>query len=217
MNAEEIILDYLQCKISYWDFMKKREESEEIDLYLAELFKEDKVRSDSYCVGFIQESFTSKIIEGVEGIKYRFEFNKKIDIFSVKADVYSHLFAAMKYRYPDLQYCDKYDKEANLSFGAIPEYVNGTEAGYFIEHAIFSKIEEGWSNSRKTKFIKEKVKEYFHREGGKYPHWIQEAEWPVSESGYPMKYLGQKSQGERRVYRFMDEETGECKEIEQFW
>ena len=59
----------------------------------------------------------------------------------------------------------------------------------------------------------------FHIEGRRFPFWIQEAEWPVSATGKPMKFISQKSvyQVEVKQYIFEDVDTHEQVIVEQFY
>ena len=53
-------------------------------------------------------------------------------------------------------------------------------------------------------------------EGQTRPHWIQGPEWPMGKNS-PMKYLSRKRDGERVIFTFQDVDTGEIREVEQFY
>jgi hypothetical protein len=213
MDAEQIILDYLRGTCSYWDFIHAREKNDEIDLYLADLFREKIIRKDSYCMDFIRHRKTKEIIDGVKGIKYRFRSNNEPDLFAEKQQVYRHLYYAMQYRYCNIPYFEKYDKDVKVYHDAIPTYLDCNAASYFIERNIFPQLDDRWFLKQKIKFIREKLIYYFPRNG--YPHWLQGADWQFTRDGYPMRYVAQKSKGTTTTYYFIDEATGEKKTVQQ--
>lgn len=107
---------------------------------------------------------------------------------------------------------------------AAPEYVDGPEIH---KACIFEKIIEtlpqGLSKTKRIKLFKEELKKVFYLEGKSYPHWVQAAEWPVSPSGKPMRFIGQKrrrgKEYENTLYTdffFEDVDTGETRTVEQF-
>ena len=79
---------------------------------------------------------------------------------------------------------------------------------------MLEELPKEWSKPKRIKEFKRRLKEMFFVEGQKYPRWAQESEWPLSPTGKPTKFLGQKSfcGGEVVKYRFLDMDTG--KEIE---
>lgn len=60
------------------------------------------------------------------------------------------------------------------------------------------------------------LNELFHIEDKKYPHWVQEPEWPMGEKS-PMKFIGQERTGERVRFTFRDADTDEERVIEQLY
>ena len=107
---------------------------------------------------------------------------------------------------------------------ACPEYIGGVEveeAG--IIEAILDSVPETMPKSKRVKEVKSRIKEAFHVSGIVYPRWVQEAEWPVSASGKPMKFIKQKrkkgKEYENMLYTlfcFKDVDTGEERVVEQF-
>ena len=63
--------------------------------------------------------------------------------------------------------------------------------------------------------IKRGIKELFHISGSKYPKWVQEPEWPMS-NGIPMKFVSQQTDGEFNSYVFEDVTTKDKRVIKQF-
>ena len=107
---------------------------------------------------------------------------------------------------------------------ACPEYIGGVEveeAG--IIEAILDSVPDSLPKSKRVKEVKTRIKEAFHVSGTVYPRWVQEAEWPVSASGKPMRFVRQKrkkgKEYENMLYTlfcFEDADTGEERVVEQF-
>ncbi len=107
---------------------------------------------------------------------------------------------------------------------ACPEYIGGVEveeAG--IIEAILDSVPETMTGSKRIKEVKSRIKEAFHVSGIIYPRWVQEAEWPVSPSGKPMRFIKQKRKKGKEyenmlytLFYFEDVDTGEERIVEQY-
>ena len=107
---------------------------------------------------------------------------------------------------------------------ACPEYIGGTEveeAG--IIEDILDSVPETLPKTKRIKEVKSRIKEAFHVSGIIYPRWVQEAEWPVSPSGKPMRFVKQKRKKGKEyenmlytLFYFEDVDTGEERIVEQF-
>ena len=107
---------------------------------------------------------------------------------------------------------------------ACPEYIGGVEveeAG--ILEAILDSVPETMPKNKRIKEVKSRIKKAFHVSGIIYPRWVQEAEWPVSPSGKPMKFVKQKRKKGKEyenmlytLFYFEDVDTGEERIVEQF-
>lgn len=107
---------------------------------------------------------------------------------------------------------------------ACPEYIGGVEveeAG--IIEDILNSVPETLSESKRIKEVKSRIKKTFHVSGIVYPRWVQEAEWPVSASGKPMRFVKQKRKKGKEyegmlytLFYFEDPDTGEERIVEQF-
>ena len=105
---------------------------------------------------------------------------------------------------------------------ACPEYIGGPEVDHLLDE-LLEKIPAELSKSLRAKLYKEKVKELFPLAGKKYPRWVQEAEWPLSSSGKPMRFVEQKKAKGKELaetmythFIFEDVDTGEKRIIDQF-
>lgn len=114
------------------------------------------------------------------------------------------------------------DKKFDFMLEACPDYIGGSEVDFLLDE-ILDEIPEHLSKTKRVKMYKEKVKSLFHVTGRKFPYWIQEAEWPISPTGKPMRFLEQKRKKGKEYddtlytqYFFEDMETGEIRVIDQY-
>lgn len=115
-------------------------------------------------------------------------------------------------------------KKHSFLLDACPEYIGGVEveeAG--IIEAILDSVPETLSESKRIKEVKSRIKKTFHVSGIVYPRWVQEAEWPLSQSGKPMRFVKQKRKKGKEyenmlytLFYFVDPDTGEERIVEQF-
>ena len=105
---------------------------------------------------------------------------------------------------------------------ACPEYIGGPEAEMLLEK-LLNDLPKELSKSKQIKHFKDQIRELFHIEKNKYPRWIQGADWPISPSGKPMRFVEQKRKKGKEyetmlytLYVFEDVDTGEQRTIEQF-
>lgn len=103
---------------------------------------------------------------------------------------------------------------------ACPQYIGGPEVDHLLD-ALLEEIPAELSKAKRVKLYKEKVKALFPMAGKKYPRWVQEAEWPLSPSGKPMRFVEQKKGKDYKTtmqthFLFEDVDTGETRTIEQF-
>lgn len=98
----------------------------------------------------------------------------------------------------------------------VPSYLLSDETENIIIDEIYplSKTVEG--KSKLKKIVREKCKEIFHLEKGKYPIWAQDSEWPV-RNGKPCRFIGRHREYEKVVFEFIDIDTKEKVIIEQFY
>jgi len=105
---------------------------------------------------------------------------------------------------------------------ACPEYIGGEEVDDLLMD-LLETLPDNLSKTKKVKLYKEQLKSLFHIESNKYPHWIQEAEWPIGEDGIPMKFISQKRKKGKSYdtmlfteFLFEDVKTGKKRIVEQF-
>ena len=114
------------------------------------------------------------------------------------------------------------EKKFDFMLDACPEAVDGPEVEQVIEDLLESLPAE-LSKAKRVKLFKDKVKEVFPTAGGKWPRWVQGAEWPLGTNGKPMRFVEQKRKKGKEYanmlytqFFFEDVDTGETRVIDQF-
>lgn len=112
------------------------------------------------------------------------------------------------------------EKKFDFMLDACPEYIGGPEVNHLLDE-LLEEIPADLSKAKRVKLYKEKVKALFPMAGKKYPRWVQEAEWPLSPSGKPMRFVEQKKGKDYKTtmqthFLFEDVDTGEQRVVEQF-
>ena len=115
-------------------------------------------------------------------------------------------------------------KKHSFLLDACPEYIGGAEveeAG--IIEDILDSVPATLSESKRIKEVRSRIKKAFHVSGIIYPRWVQEAEWPLAQSGKPMRFVRQKRKKGKEcegmlytLFYFEDPDTGKERIVEQF-
>lgn len=102
-----------------------------------------------------------------------------------------------------------------LAYYATGEFYGGPEVDSLIESAL-KEFPESMGKTKRIKAAKQCLRELFHTTGRKCPYWLEKPNWPMGKNS-PMKYLSRKRDGERVIFTFQDVDTGEIREVEQFY
>ena len=119
-------------------------------------------------------------------------------------------------------------KKAAFTIDICPDYIGGADLaaerviGEIID-GIIASIPENLSQTARIKIGKEKIREAFPCKTKKHPYWVQNAEWQISASGKPMRFIEEKRKKGKeykntlcKEYYFEDIDTGEIRIVEQF-
>ena len=113
------------------------------------------------------------------------------------------------------------ENKASFILDVCPDYIGGEEVEKFdIIQSIVEEVPEDMSATARKKKIRELIKQQFYVVGQKYPRWVQDADWPVSPSGKPMRFVKQQKDESKgdfyTIYTFEDVDTGDVRTVEQF-
>lgn len=198
MNCEQIILDFINCKISYEDFIKNISDVKQfIDAMYQDCLdkgiKFDYVKSDS--LNWIM-TLKDNIFKKSSLYDVIFEISSK-----------SGLYLGEKNKY--------YDKIFEFMNDYIPEYLLSNETEDILIKEIYNYSNEFKTKKELKEFIKTKCNLIFELSNGKRPYWVQESEWPV-RNGKPCRYINRKREGERVIFQFQDVVNNELIFITQY-
>lgn len=202
------VLDFAKGKIPYEKFVEVLEAKPEIWTFLQGLVPKDIADENSeYRKKYsISQSFEANGYN-VEETLTAFGF----DGLGTKIDVCKFVPDLVEYNYPDIKVkrLDPFGKVTKTPLEKMKlDYLGGEEADAIIDEIIEN---EALSDKEKKAALKEK----FHLVPRKYPHWVQEPEWPCAGSE-PMKFIAEKNYGDKFEYIFENVETGEKHTVVQF-
>lgn len=109
-----------------------------------------------------------------------------------------------------------YQEELSFLIDVMPDYINGEQAESLID-GIIQSVPETMPKTKRLKEIKVKIRDAFHVEDRKYPRWVQDTDWPFSQTGKPLKYVSRKTDGDLVQHTFVDVDTGEETIVEEFY
>ncbi|MBQ8834276.1 MAG: hypothetical protein IJ001_05060 [Oscillospiraceae bacterium] len=222
-------VDFAEGKISVSEMLKQTEERPELLEWLTKIadpkFKtyttQTEIGKDFYvCHPPIEHPFNAKLqiqVYVYEGQGSRSRLGRYLNVHSLFSRVITTAFP------DDAIAVDKtLDEKFCFMLDACPQYIGGPEVDHFLDE-LLEEIPAGLSKTRRIRLYKEKIKALFPLAGKKYPHWVQDAEWPISPSGKPMRFVEQKRKKGKEYaqtlythFIFEDVDTGEVRIIDQF-
>ena len=174
---------------------------------------------------FFENTYTT-VQDAPYDVKTVYSTNKRHSKIWTYVNIQSWLYRLMTECFPNdiIEKDETLYNKASFIMDVCPEYIEGheiDEAG--IIETIIEQVPETLPEGKRIKQIKELIKKEFHIKGTKYPRWVQGGEWPVSKSGKPMRFVGQKKQKDKgyenmlyTIYTFEDVDTSETRTVEQF-
>lgn len=130
-------------------------------------------------------------------------------------NIFSMIERAYHFYSPELNCTTYYDDVVCLYLEAVGEYYEGPEVSQLLEQIVREALPLS-PKSKRIKAIREKLKTIFHLEHSKRPYWIQGAEWPMGKNS-PMQYVSRLKIPDGVKYIFQDVDTGEIRNVEQFY
>ena len=130
-------------------------------------------------------------------------------------NIFSMIKSAYCFYSPSLNCTTYYNDAYNTYLEAVGEYYEGPEVASLLEQIVREALLLS-PKSKRIKEIRENLKKAFHIEHSKRPYWIQGGEWPMGKNS-PMQYISRSKIPDGVKYIFQDVDTGEIREIEQFY
>lgn len=201
IDYEQLIVSFVKNEISYDQIM-------------------EVIHTDDAFLDYVEMITRGKLFrgedDGREEIARRLRGESSPNMIEHCCLLYDMFYFAIRDDHPEFVHRYPNEEFLDLLAKCVPDYM-GFEAELFAEDLLLNNEEvKALPKTKKIKYCKEKLREYFHIEGRHYPHWVQDAQWPFRD-GKPMRFVGQKTDGELVTYTFVDDETGEVETVEQCW
>lgn len=127
----------------------------------------------------------------------------------VEGSLYDILYSIFYTANNSTPYNWNYYKRFTFALTAIPNYIGGEEVDEYIQ-SVIEALPTNITESNRMKLCKQRLRDEFGIKGKNYPHWAQEAEWPLGSDGKPALYQKRTSNrgSDLVVYHFIDRPTG---------
>lgn len=217
----QIVFDFVEGKVSFDEFWNAWTTQPEIGQWLDQVadlcampappgegipYSAYRASIKKFCGGSVVRFLKKQLYSTTEYVP-----QKSI----IQSAIFCGVVVALTTSYHDIKPTDFYLREREFYFLSIGDAIGGYEVDAYID-MILQKFPPSMGKTKRIKAAKENLKLAFHIEGGKFPHWAQEADWPMGKNS-PMEYLSQRKDGELVELRFRDVDTGEERVVEQFY
>ena len=203
----QVVFDFVQGKLSYDEFEIELILHPEIWSWIQGLVPKDI--DDVSCKfrllygnmsGFETNNYN------VRSTIMAFDYDKNY----VQITSYSLISTLIKYHYPNIV-CQPPPEEScyDLLDSIGLDFIGGNEVDDIIRETILK------NRDKSKKEIKKALKNAFFICTRKFPHWVQEPEWPIC-NGIPMQFVSESSEGDKFIYEFQDVNSKEIKIVTQY-
>lgn len=217
----QIVLDFIEGKVSYDDFLDEWNRNPEIGLWLDQLIDlraepkpewkalphpGTRIAIHKYFNGSFLAYFNNN-----QNPVTQYKHPKCLEVNSV----FTAIVAIVVVAYPNIVPTTIYNDEYDFYCDTIGDTLGGPEVDSLIEE-LLARFPRSMGKTKRKKEAKAAIRELFHLEGNRRPRWAQEPEWPMGLHS-PMAYVSQKRDGDLVCFTFRDVDTGEVRIVEQFY
>jgi len=218
-DCKKITIDYLEGKITPSDYEKMVETDDVLYQWIQGILPDGK--KFSYCTPpSLELIYYPYDIRDVMRVHERIEYGGPKGSLGYHHYINQEIAKIVKDAFPELsfQLDPRPEMLRFLGLVACPRYIGGSEVAMSnILADLLADIPMEWSDGKKTKVARERIKAAFHIDGTHYPRWIQEPEWPVSGKT-PMKYEKTVRVNPEFVqHYFVDVHTGTVRIVDDFF
>ena len=130
-------------------------------------------------------------------------------------NLFSFFESAYMYYHPETVCTTAYREAHGVYLDAVGTFYEGPEVTALLNRLVTDALPIK-PKSKRTKLLRETLKETFHIVDNKRPYWIQGGEWPMGEKS-PMQYLGRERIPDGLRFTFRDVDTGTIRAVEQHY
>ena len=199
MDIENLITDYLNGNISYFEFK----------IFLPEVkdfmnVKYQECKNNGIDFGWVKDNTLNWIISLKDSIFKKSSLYNTIFEISKKCNIYHG--DNTNYYFKVFEFINNY----------IPDYLLSEETEDILVKEIYEKSKDFKTKKELKEFVKNKCNELFDLSNSKRPYWVQESEWPV-RNNKPCKYIDRKRDGDKVEFRFLDTESNQYIYVTQYY
>ncbi len=193
-DAKQILIDYVEGKISINDFRKEFDENNEVVLLLKRELIVPYLKGYNYNI--------------YDYIATQLAYSKGFwDCVYIRYIIWYNVNEWLKYNKINCNPCLKYEQDYDFLLDIQPSWLDIVDDQGIFDR-IIAQMPQELSKSKRIQWGKSKIKELFRYEKT-YPRWVQAPEWPIV-NGKPLVFSHQKSAGKddvRTFYYFYDPDT----------
>ena len=118
--------------------------------------------------------------------------------------------------YPEAECTTFYHDIYAFFLDACVETYNSPETRDVLENILKDSFSGLGSRAKRITAAKTLVREVYHVDGNTRPYWINGSLWPMGEKS-PMKFVSSRRNGEMKTYTFVDVDTGEKRDVTDWY
>lgn len=211
---ETILRDYLSLRIGAGEFLKQILSNDELLSVIQSKLPDSKCAFDEVWENY---PISAEAFEYSDFDLRRLLSRGYYSVASVSTcdHAYDLIYDLFHDDFPDIPRAKYYYEITMFAIDTVPEVVDSPEAGALLMKIIESawKLEKG----RKTA-VRTAIRSAFHLdETKKRPRWAQSSLWPIGKGEIPMRFLSQKTDGDKVTYHFEDATTLEKRDIVDYY
>lgn len=216
MEEKKFWVDFVEGKISVEEMLYKIKENKKLIMWLNNIVSSDEKmiivkehvlenNSNNFQIETVKFEVEKYLQEELKSKNTNLA--KCLNIFSTIADIIIKSFP-----YDNIKVDETLSKKFNFLLDACPEYIGGADADILVEKFLEENV------GITKKHFKEEIKRIFNIEKCKYPRWVQSPEWPIAQSGKPMKFIKQITDKSSQITKFIFEDIDTKQEtiVKQF-
>lgn len=165
----------------------------------------DDAKSNAECGLWKKFSFSALNQFDFDLLDYLHSMFKFDDSIADNLNIWSTIRSVYTFYCPEICCTSKYSDAFDLYLDVVKDRYDGPEVRHIVNRVVLDALHLKTKKERIAQ-AKRQINELFHVANGKYPRWIQGAEWPMGEYT-PMAFISQERRSERINYIFEDVDT----------
>ena len=224
-NIKAYVIGFVECTVDYREFVLKCRADSEIFDWLQSIVPEG-LTCHKYTFDEKYQMVGDEVIPYDIRVTTNYKDGSENSILSYALNLQGtiHILLTQSFPNENITKGDYISSLWSFIFDACPSYIGGVEvenAGIF--EKLLATLPQDATKKQRMKIFKDTILQMFHTDGKLRPRWIGEPEWPISSTGKPLRFIGQKRKKGIEYdtmlyteYFFEDVDTGETRIVSQF-